>query len=137
MPQITQIHFRNEGFTALLIVLIITAAGLTMATSAVWLGVGGLELTRAWQGADQARQVAEGCAENALERLKFDSNYNGETLFGSGQSCIITVEKTGAPMTAASLVITGHKGDYHQTITISLEVAGEKFNILFWQANRG
>lgn len=125
----------SKGFTALLIVLIITAAGLTMATSAVWLGVGGMELSQTWQGADQARQVAEGCAENALERLKFDNNYNGETLSGSGQSCIITISKTGSPLTAATLEIIGVKGNYQQTISISLEAAGDKFTIISWQEN--
>lgn len=124
-----------KGFSLLIIVLIITTAGLAMATSAVWLGVGGMELAGVWQGTDEAFNVADGCMENALERLKFEENYNGETLSPSGQSCIITVSKTGAPMTAASIQVVGVKGNYRQKISLTLEVTGDKFNIIAWQEN--
>lgn len=125
----------SKGFSLLIIVMIITAAGLAMAVSAVWLGVGGLELTQTWQGGDEAFNVADGCAENALERLKFDNNYNGETLSGNGQSCIITVSKTGTPLATADIEVVGIKGTYRQKISILLEVAGDKFNIISWQEN--
>ncbi len=124
-----------KGFTALIVVMIITMAGLAMITTAVWLGVGGMEMAQAWQGANGALDVAEGCVENALERLSFDSNYNGETLSQGDKSCIITVIKVGSPMTTANLQIDGAKGNYHQKIFVSLEVNDGKFNIISWQEN--
>jgi len=124
-----------KGFSLLLIVMIITTAGLAMATSAVWLGVGGMELAGVWQGTDEAFNVADGCTENALERLKFEENYSGETLSQTGQSCIITVSKTGTPMTSASIQVVGIKGNYRQKISLTLGVVGDKFNIISWQEN--
>jgi hypothetical protein len=126
----------SKGFTTLIIVMIITTAGLAMVTSAVWLGVGGMEMAQAWSESDSAFDMADGCMENALEILKFDNNYNGEILSQDDKSCIITVNKIGSPMTSANLDVVGIKGNYRQKISIFLEVVGDKFNIVSWQENK-
>lgn len=124
-----------RGVSLLLIVLIIGSACLALAVSSVWLGVGERELSQVWAGAGSAKRVAEGCMENALERLRIEPNYSGETLSGSGESCIISISKTGTPLTDANIAVLGIFGDYSKKIGATIKVVGEDFNIISWQEN--
>jgi len=124
-----------KGVSMLIMVLLIGSACLALALGSVWLGVGERELSQVWSGGDEARLVAESCVENALERLKIDSAYEGETLSLGQKSCIITIAKTGQPMSSALIAVFGTSGDYTKKINLSLEVVDESFKITSWQEN--
>jgi hypothetical protein len=124
-----------RGAALLIIVLLIGAAGLALAVSSVWLGVGGRELAQVWDGATQAKLVAEGCLENALLRLKIDPAYNGETLSQSGKSCIITITKSGVPLSSATVSVAATAGDYGQQLSADIEASGQDFKIVSWSEN--
>lgn len=119
----------------LIMVLLIGSACLAMALGSVWLGVGERQLSQVWVGGDSAKLTAEGCVENALERLKLDPAYSGESLSLGQKSCIITIDKTGQPMTTALISVAGTDGDYTKTINLSLEVVDGDFKITSWQEN--
>ncbi len=124
-----------KGVSLLIIVLLVGAACLAMAVSAVWLGVGERELSQVADGGTRAKLVAEGCLENALARLKVEANYSGESLSGNSESCIISVSKNGAPLTDATVTVLGTVGDYSKKLGATIQVSGEDFIISSWQEN--
>jgi len=126
-------YHHPKGFSALLIVLIISAACLAMAAAAVWLNLGELETEALTAGGQQAFYLADGCLENALERLKIDPTYNGESLSAAGGSCIITIVKDGLPAGQMFVAASGTIGDWTKKIQAKIIIAGDNITIDSWQ----
>ena len=86
----------GHGFIILISVLITSAVGVVLATTLVLLGLAasmsGLILTQS----GEARQLATGCAEEALRRIKNDDAYTGSDSLSFGQgTCTFTVTDAG------------------------------------------
>lgn len=83
---------------ALLVVLIVGAAGLIMAKGAAFLSIGGLDMAKIASQANSSQYSAESCLEEALIRIKRDNDYSADNLqlsLGNG-ACSASVADTGS-----------------------------------------
>lgn len=125
----------NKGVSMLLVVLIIGSACLAMVVSSLWLGVGERQFSESYAGETKSRLAAEGCMENALQRLKTESNYGGESLSLGEESCIITIGRPPTPITEVVVSVVGTFGEYNKKITATVRVVDQDFEIISWQEN--
>jgi len=121
----------RKGMAALLTVVIVGAATLLMAFSAIILGLGELEMGYASQQGEETFQVANGCLEESLLRLRINSTtYNGGILnLGSG-SCIIGISGTG---NERLIMVTGTVGDYNKYLQVKVDLEGGEARIGDWK----
>jgi hypothetical protein len=122
-----------KGFSALILVIIISVASLALVLSSAWLGLGQLSLNEARQGEERARLVAETCAEISLLEVQKDDSYSGGVLSLGDESCIITVSRTGSPWTSVVLRIVSTTGYWHKALVIGAALDGADLIINSWQ----
>jgi len=121
-----QSAYDNKGVAALFTIVVVAAAALLMATSASLLGLGELELGYTSQKGEEAFSVADGCMEEALERMRPTTNYTGASLNVSNGSCTITV--TGSnPYTIA--VVASTTDSYYKKIESNISVSSNVITI--------
>lgn len=115
-------HRREEhGFAALLTIVIVSAAALTMSFGAALLGLGELDQGYTAQKGGSAFALTEGCLETALVELRRDTNYNGATLTNDEGSCRIVVSGSGDTRTIAVEGDVDEKYYAHLTALAALE----------------
>lgn len=123
--------FKNEkGMSALLVVVIVGGAALLMALGAARLGLGEMEMGYISQKGGEALYLADGCAEEAMERLRVDASYTGGVLNLDAGSCIISVAVNGAErvITVSALI-----GEFNKKIQIDAALNGEVITIDAWK----
>lgn len=126
---------RQDGIAALIIILTFGAVALLMAQSAANLGLRELDLGFMSARAGTAFSIADGCAEEALERLRLDSNYGvGQTLPLSvlGGSCTISVTDQGSSPISRNLKVVGTSGEYTKSIEINVTIIQNVIGITSW-----
>ncbi len=88
--------------TVLVMMAVLLAIGLTVAS----IGRDEIALAGIVQDGDQAFSVADGCAEEAIDRLKGDSAYAGGTYSLAGGACTVAVTNLGGSNRAVSVAAT-------------------------------
>lgn len=123
---------RQSGVAALLVIVILSAAVLVIAQSAAFIGIGELSHGYIDKTGSEARALAEGCAEEALLRLRRDAGYavTDHALPTSRGSCTITVSADGSERT---IVARGALRGFHRELTIILDVATGVPVIVSWR----
>lgn len=116
----------------MLLILIIGTSAFIMAFTAAQLGWGEMEMGYGYSRGRQALFLTEGCLDEALQRLKFDSGYSGGTLNFGEKSCIIEVSGSGSDR---NIVVTGTAFDYTQRVEADISLSGGDININSWQEN--
>lgn len=115
----------QRGFAALLTVVIVSAAALTISLGAALLGIGELDLGYTAQKGGAAFAYTEGCLEEALQQLKFDTGYNGGTLSNEDGSCRIQVSGSG---TTRTIVVEGNiQGTYYKHLEVGVSLEGLEY----------
>lgn len=122
----------RRGIAALIVVAIIGASALIMAFSASWFGIVDLDTGYVAKKGEETGALADGCMENAMQRIRFDVNYTGETLNIGAGSCIISVSANGNNRT---IVVNATSGIYSQGLTVDLALSGNVITINSWQEN--
>lgn len=118
----------QKGVAALLTVIIVGAAVLVMAYAASILGQGDLEISVTQQQGSETLAIAEGCADEAMRRLRLDASYAGSTLnLGSG-SCTIGVVSSGDDRTITVDADIGSK--YYKSVEVGLTLSGDQTDII-------
>lgn len=115
-----------------MVVAIIGAAALIMAFSASWFGIVDLDTGYLSKKGEEAAALADGCMDNALQRLRFDVNYPGETLSIGGGSCIISVVANGNSRT---INVNANSSNYYQGLTVAVTLNGNVITLNSWQEN--
>ena len=126
-----RIFFKDQrGIAALIVVVLIGATALIMAFSASWFGIVDLDTGYIAKKGEEVGALADGCMDNALQRLRFDINYTGETLSAGGGSCIISAVANGNDR----IVTVGASiGNYYQGLTASVTLNGNVVALNSWQ----
>jgi len=124
----------SRGVAALLTIIIVAAATLIMAYGASLLGLGELDLGYTSSKGGEALALAEGCAEEAMRRIRLDTSYavtSSSLAFDNG-SCIITVEVSGNNRTIKA---NSTVGDFHKKIELGLtfSLSGNVITINSWE----
>lgn len=122
----------KRGIAALIVVAIIGAVALIMAFSASWFGIVDLDTGYLAKKGQEVSVMADGCMDNALQRLKLDVNYSGETLSVNGGSCIISVAVIGNGRT---ITVDASSGNYNQGLIVDITLSGNIIAINSWQEN--
>ncbi len=103
----------QKGIAAFLVIVMISAVALIMAYSAAILGLGEIEMGFDSQQGGQAFALADGCIEEAMRRLRLDTDYTGSSLSFGANSCIISVTGAGSNRT---IYTTSTVGEYYKKI---------------------
>lgn len=120
---------RQTGATALVTVLIISAASLIMAYGATMLGLGELGMSYNSQEGDGAMFGAESCLEEVLIKLKRNPSYSGSNLVINDYSCIISISGAGNPY---YISVESSYGDYTKKIEVEAEFNGSSPRLSSW-----
>lgn len=122
----------ERGVAALFVVAIIGATALIMAFSASWFGIVDLDTGYLAKNGEEAASLADGCLENALQRLRFDVNYSGEILNFGEKSCIISVISNG---NQRSITVNASLENFHQKLTANISLDSNNITLNGWQEN--
>jgi len=114
----------HSGFALLATLVIISAAALIVAYSAIMLGLGELDLGYTSQKGAEALSIAEGCMEEALRRLRINPSLTGTltpTVFNGSCSVSITA---GSPIVVTSTGCTAAScaSAYSKKIRVELTI---------------
>ena len=128
LPLIMNNKLKNqEGFIALIALLIVVAAGLTIGIA---VSLGGIEEIQTSFGigqAGKAKNLANSCIEEGLGRLRENwANYSGSLSIG-GNSCIINTVINGS---LANVTAIGTVDVHTQKIQIQVD---NNLNVIAWQ----
>lgn len=125
---------KNRGFSALLIVIIVSAAALIMSQNSAFLSIGELELGTDYTNGQNSLAVTEGCLESTMSEIRKNSNYglsgtiNINILDGVCQ--IDVVDGGGGNRT---IIAVGTKNNFSRSIEVQLTVSNRSITINNWQ----
>lgn len=81
----------QKGYITLISVLIIGTVGVAITLSLLLLGLGSSRTSFALEQSNMAKSLADSCVEEALNKLRLDSNYSGDETINFNQgSCYIS-----------------------------------------------
>jgi hypothetical protein len=119
---------KQQGYVALLSALIITFIGIAVGTSLVLSGLGSSRTSFASEQSNQAKGLANACAEEALQLIRD----TGSGSFSMGQgSCTYTVTSTGGQN--RTIVISGTVSGVVRRATIAITQITPTITISSWQ----
>ncbi|MFA6254411.1 MAG: hypothetical protein WC675_00070 [Patescibacteria group bacterium] len=118
---------KPKGYIALVALLIIAAAALTIGIAVSLTGIEDLQISFGRTQAETAKNLANTCLEDGLERLRNSwGSYSGSLSVGEN-SCIIRTDIDGS---TAILHATGTVGIYTQKIQIQVD---NNLDVVTWQ----
>ncbi len=122
----------QKGYITLLSTLFLVAIGGVVAGSLILLGLGFSRTSLAMDQSNQAKALANACAEEALEKIQESTPFSGSATITLGNgSCTYTVTKlTGQNRTVIS---SGTVGTIVRKISITLDKITPSVNITSWQ----
>lgn len=127
-----QLGNNRGGYIFLITVLVIGAVGVAIATSLLWLGLGSSKSSFALTQSNQAKALANACAEEALQQITNSISFSGTGNLALGQgTCTYTVTKlTGQNRT---ITASGTVGTIIRKINISINKITPNVVVTSWQ----
>lgn len=124
-------NYKNEeGFVVLLLILVISTVTLLIGYSAMVLGLRELDMGYSSSESSNALALAEGCVDETLRQLNFNSSYTGGTLSFGDDSCIITVVDSSGDKI---ITVTGQIGNYYKKVEVNATVSTTPYIINSWE----
>ena len=122
----------NTGYVALITVLVIGAVGTAIAVSVILLGLGSSRTSFALEQSNQAKALANACAEEALQQIRDSISFSGTGNLTLGQgTCTYTVTNDGAQN--RTVTSSGTVGTTIRKVKITLDQINPTINITSWQ----
>jgi hypothetical protein len=127
-----KIRINNNGYVALIGVLIVGAVGLAIALAVIISGTDSLRSTDSIQNSAKARSLANACTEEALKQIRISTSFEGTgQLSLSNASCSFEVIKeTGQERTIQSV---GNFNSETRKVEVSIENINPDIIIVYWQ----
>lgn len=127
----------SSGFAALMLIVVIGLVVLTISLTAAISGVQEAETSFDVQKGQQAFDLADGCVEDTLRRIKTNSTYgigDGtiDLTFTDG-SCQISVSDLGNNQRRVTSV--GQVDNYYQQIQVELTTTNDTITLNSWAEN--
>ena len=117
----------NRGFVALISALIAGAVGAAITISVLLLGLGFTKTAIVFQQSNQAKALANACAEEALQKIR-DTDYRGAgNLSLNGGTCSFTIASD------RTITASGSVGDVVRKVKITIDRIVPSINITSWQ----
>lgn len=117
----------KKGFIALIALMVVVTAGLTIGLAVSLVGIEELQISLAKSESAKARLVANACVEDGLEKLRRNFVAFSDSLSIGEDSCIINVEVSGSN---AIVTATGTVDVYNQKIKVGVD---NTLTITSWQ----
>ena len=118
----------KSGFAALVVVVIVGAAALTLAVSTALLGVRELEIATTESRGHLAKTFTDGCLDRALLTLRLNPAAGSSSFTDATGQCIITVSDLGAGV--YQVVARGIIGEYEQSLTARVTATPTNHSII-------
>ena len=126
-----QQHCGHKGFITLISVLLTSVVGLTIALSLLLLGLGSSKTSLALSQSNEAKSLANACAEEALQQIRTSTSYAGSGDLTLGQGiCTYTVTGPSVPKT---ITASGTVGTIIRRVSISVNAVNPRIVISSWQ----
>ena len=121
-----------EGYIALIAVLIVGAATTAIALTLLMTGVDAQRSGLVEQQTIQARQMANACAEEALQVIHDNTSYTGTgNLTVGANTCSYTVTSTGA--STRTITTSATINNVVRRITIYATIGASSISVTSWQ----
>ena len=117
----------QQGYIALIALLIVVAAGLTISLAVSMRGIEEIMVSFDTSEAAKAKSLANACIEDGLERLRNNWNDYSKTLLINDNSCIINTVIDG---NNATVTATGTVDIYSQKIQVQVD---HNLEVMTWQ----
>lgn len=122
----------EQGYIALLSVLIVGAAATAISLTLLTTGTDAQRANLVTQQSVQARQLAHGCIEEALQKIHDSTSYTGsDTVTMGAGSCSYTVTNTGGSNRTISATST--LGNVVRKVTTYVTIGSSSISITSWQ----
>ena len=122
----------NEGYMLLLSVLVLGAVALAAAVSILLLGLGLERTSFALEQSNQAKALANACAEEALQQIRDSVPFEGAGSLALGQgNCSYAVTKLSGQN--RTIIASGTTGTTIRKVSIALDKITPSINITSWQ----
>lgn len=122
----------NDGYITLLSVLVIGAIAVLIAVSLILLGLSSSRNSFSLEESNQAKALANACAEEALQEIQDLLVYEGSDTISLGQgSCTYTVTNLGVQN--RDIEATGTVGNVVRKVEILIDQIRPEINIVSWQ----
>jgi len=129
---IKRCYNNNEGYITLISVLVVGAVGVAVATSLILLGLGSSRTSFAIEQSNQAKSLANACAEEALEQIRDLTSFTGSGNLVLGQgSCTYTVTSQGVQN--RTITASGTVGTIIRKVKIIINQINPTIQIVSWQ----
>lgn len=122
----------NNGYVALITVLALGAAGIALTFSMIMLGLSFSRTSSSFENAEQAKGMANACAEVGLAQLQQDTNYTGTSTVTIGSdTCSYTVSDTGGQ--TRSVVAASSVDGVTRRVSVLISDISSKLVVSQWQ----
>lgn len=122
----------SKGYITLISVLVVGAVGVAITVSLLLLGLGSSRTSFAYEQSNQAKALANACAEEALQTIRNNTSYVGTSGFDLGQgSCSYTVTNEGGENRTITAV--GVVGIINRRVEVVIGDINPQINIVSWQ----
>lgn len=123
----------NNGFVALVAVLIIGAVGLAIAISLTLLSAGFAKTSLVIQQSQQAKSLANACAEYGLEKLRESTGYAGNETLTIGSSTCSVLAVLGSGNSNRTVQTTSTVGTITRKIKVLVSQVTPQIQLTSWQ----
>jgi hypothetical protein len=122
----------QDGYVALIAVLIVGAASLAIGLTLLTTGTDSQRAALATQQSMQARSLADACAEEALQQIYTSASFTGSSNLSQGQgSCTFTVTNTGG--NNRTIDTTGTVSGVVRKVKVYVTITSSSISITSWQ----
>jgi hypothetical protein len=123
---------QSDGYIALLSVLIVGAAAMAIAVALLVTGSDAQRSNLVMQQSIQARQLAHGCVDEALQKIHDSSSFVGSgTVTLDTGSCTYTVTNTGG--SNRTITTNSTIGNVVRKVTTYVTIGASSISITSWQ----
>ena len=122
----------SGGYITLISVLIVGAVGIAITTSLILLGLGSSRTSFAVEQSNQAKALANACAEEALQQIRDSTPFTGSGNLTLGQGvCSYTVTSQGGQN--RTITASGTVGTIMRKVKIIIDKINPTIQVVSWQ----
>lgn len=124
----------SYGYITLISILVVGAVGVAISVSLLLLGLGSSRTGLAYQQSNQAKALANACAEEGLEQIRLLSSYTGSGGLSLGQgTCTYVVTNPGPGPQNLNINTIGTVGNTIRKVSVIINAINPVINIIYWQ----
>lgn len=125
-------HYNNDGYVALISVLVVGAVGIAITLSLLLLGLGSVRTSFAVEQSNQAKSLANACTEEALQQIRDATPFTGSGTLTLGQgTCTYTVTSQGGQNRTVAAV--GTVGSVVRKNLVIIDKINPSITVVSWQ----